>query len=796
MKRLIPCLLLLCCMTLAVQAQSYNQLDDNGNYSQRNEYGNNGNFNPNSNDTTSNNKEVPYGVRSWTVDRRFGDIIPAEMDTLHHLYQNTIYNTGLYGQYNTIGNNYTARLSRIFIDRPQTSEFFFTDAYDYTTKEPDEFLFLNTLSPYTNISYDNCGDKQSGEDHIGAKFGVNATKNLGLGFDLDYHYGMGYFANQSTAHFRSSFYGYYTGDKYQMHFLASLYHRKASENGGIVNDEYITHPEAQSDQYTEDEIPTVLSQNWNRNNSQHIFFSHRYNIGFYKRVAMTDDEIKAREFAEKSAQQNEAAKNKKNQQRLQDRKGGKNDSAQSPMGRPSDAKVMGNEPEREKIDFANDTTRIKVEAERMDSLLKARAQIEKDTIDDDDANTKKVYVPVTSLIHTVDISNHNRIYQAYATPKYTTTTSKYYADTFYNMNDENAYRGDSIYDKTNFLSVKNTVALALLEGFNKYMKAGLKAFISHEYRRYQMPDLSGDSTAYYMGKWVENDVYAGGQISKTQGNTLHFNLSAEFGLTGSVAGEVLADFNTDLNFRLFGDTVTLAANAYFYRNTPAFFQEQYHSKHIWWDQDLDSETRTHVEGIFSYQKTDTKLRVAIDEIQNYTYFGMKYALDKNLNRTGLTGGVFQESGNINVLTAQLMQNFRLGPLNWENVVTYQNSSNKEVLPLPTLNVFSNLFLKFKIARVLNVELGGCVTYFTKYEAPDYLPMLNQFAIQQNPDSRVELGGYPFVDVYANMQLKRARFFIAMSHVNAGSGTKMQFLTPHYPMNNRTFRMGVSLTFIN
>ena len=107
-----------------------------------------------------------------------------------------------------------------------------------------------------------------------------------------------------------------------------------------------------------------------------------------------------------------------------------------------------------------------------------------------------------------------------------------------------------------------------------------------------------------------------------------------------------------------------------------------------------------------------------------------------------------------------------------------------------------VFLKFKIARVLNVELGGCVTYFTKYEAPDYLPMLNQFAIQQNADSRIELGGYPFVDVYANMQLKRARFFIAMTHVNAGSGTKMQFLTPHYPMNNRTFRMGVSWTFIN
>ena len=82
----------------------------------------------------------------------------------------------------------------------------------------------------------------------------------------------------------------------------------------------------------------------------------------------------------------------------------------------------------------------------------------------------------------------------------------------------------------------------------------------------------------------------------------------------------------------------------------------------------------------------------------------------------MTASVHQEGGNINLLTAQLFQNFRLGPLNWENIITYQNSSSPDVLPLPALNIFSNLYLKFKIARVLDVELGGNVTYFTKYEA--------------------------------------------------------------------------------
>lgn len=326
------------------------------------------------------------------------------------------------------------------------------------------------------------------------------------------------------------------------------------------------------------------------------------------------------------------------------------------------------------------------------------------------------------------------------------------------------------------------------------MKAGLKAFVTYDYNRYEMPDtLNGIAS---QAKWNEHDVSIGGQISKTQGKTLHFNLMAEAWMAGASSGQLHVDFNTDLNFALFGDTVQLAAKAYFHRNNPVFFQRKYHSKHLWWDDDnMSKETRTRIEGLFSYQKTDTKLRVAIEEIQNYTYYGMNYVYHTDI-RENLTAGVYQESGNINILTAQLHQNFRLGVINWENVITYQNSSNKEVLPLPTWNFFSNLYLKFKVAKVLGVELGADVTYFTKYYAPDYCPMLTQFAVQKNENSRVELGGYPFVDVYANMVLKGVRFFVMMSHINYGSGNRMSFLAPHYPTNSDVLHLGVSWNFFN
>ena len=165
-------------------------------------------------------------------------------------------------------------------------------------------------------------------------------------------------------------------------------------------------------------------------------------------------------------------------------------------------------------------------------------------------------------------------------------------------------------------------------------------------------------------------------------------------------------------------------------------------------------------------------------------------------RTNMTAGVGQFGGNINLLTAQLRQNFRLGILNWENVLTFQNSNQPDILPVPALNVFTNLYLKFKIVKQLSVEFGADAYFFTKYYAPDFVPQINQFAVQQNAASRVKLGGYPFVDAYANMHLKQTRFFIMFSHVNAGNGDRMYFLAPHYPQNSRILRMGLSWNFFN
>lgn len=780
-KKFIFSSLLFCAATLPVAAQNdFNYNEDSQFRPQTNRKVNT--------DSLGSDKEIPKGIRVWTVDERFGDTKAAVVDTLQHMYMNSTFTEGLRGEYNTLGNMGTARLNRIFIDRRNTQgNFIFTEPYDYIVNPVSDFHFTNTYSPITNITLNSCGDKVTGEDDFKAMFAVNANKRLGAGFRFDYKYGRGYYNAQSTSHFKYTMWASYLGDRYQAHFLFSTNHEKMTENGGITNDDYIKHPEIYTESFATNEIPTVLEQNWNRLDNQHIFFTHRYNVGFSRKVKMTEEEIKAKKFAIASKKENaeeeakeEARKKAKEQGKKFDEKAYDKQQGAKFTGRPDGAKIAGDEPAKGSAakDIKTDSTRIAVNGKAAaDSLLAIQKKNAEDSL-----FYKSEYVPVTSFIHTVKFDNYRRIYEAYQTP------ADYYLNEYY---DAGRLTGDSIYDQTKHWHMKNTFAIAMLEGFNKWAKAGLKAFASYDLRHYELPTMEGG-----FEKYNEHVLSVGGQLSKQEGKTLHYNAVAEIGLTGVDAGTLAIDGNVDVNIPFLGDTLQVRGDAFFHRETPSFYYRNYHARHLWWENDLDKTIHTRIMGTLSFPKTRTKLRVAVDEIKNYTYFSQSYDITKEGLRTGVMVTPMQESGGINLLTAQLEQNFRLGILNWENQFTYQHSSKESVLPVPAFNAYTNLYIKFKVVKVLNVDLGADMRYFTSYEAPDYSPYMGQYTVQGNGENNVKIGNYPIVNVYANVHIKHTRFFVMMSHINAGQGDKNYFFAPHYPMNERVFRIGVSWNFFN
>lgn len=652
-------------------------------------------------DTTSviDASTIPIGLSCWKIDRQFGNMTEVPVDTLQHDFQNTNDTGGPTGHYTYLGNLGSPRISHVFFERKDPEQFFFLDPYDFTVVEPEDVVYTNTKSPFTNLTYYKQGGSSDGEERFKAYFAVNANKRLGFGFNIDYAYGRGKYMNQSTALFNGNLFAYYLGDKYNMHFSFINDNLKVAENGGIVDDRYVTRPLDMAEGgkvYANDEIPTNLSQVWNHNTGYHAFLTHRYNVGFYR--------------------------------------------------------------------------------ENPDA---------KDTV-----NTE-IFVPVTSFLHTVKVDINRRKYISYDEAQ----NQQYF---------QNNYLTDVQRDETKQLAVKNTIGISLREGFNKWAKAGLTAFMSHEYRRFTMTDTLARTPGQRIPTdYVENTISVGGQLIKEQGQTLHYNVMGEIALVGEDAGQFQIQGKGDLNFRLFSDTVRLEANAYIKNLNPIFYYRHFHSKHYWWDNnDLSKIMRTRIEGRLSVDRWKTQLKAGVENIKNYTYLdntSVKYtetSSGKEVTTYKNDVAVKQNSGNIQVFSAALRQDFKLGIFHLDNEITYQKSSNQDVLPLPELTLYHNLYIKFGLAKkVLQIEMGADVRYFTQYYAPDYAPAIGQFYLQ-NKETRYKLGGYPLLNGYINLHLKRTRIFIAMYNLIQGQGEKSYFLAPHYPLNPRLLKFGLSWNFFD
>jgi len=405
----------------------------------------------------------------------------------------------------------------------------------------------------------------------------------------------------------------------------------------------------------------------------------------------------------------------------------------------------------------------------------------------DSVTTKEVFVPVSKIFHSVKFQNMMRNNRAYK------ETENYHSYTY--------LPGDSTQDYTKHLYTKSLLGISMCEGFNKWALFGLNAYVGFEYNRFTLPDSTRyggffTNTTGFVGKqyFNEHNVFVGGQIIRTQGTTVHYNLDGEFVVAGQDIGQFEVNGHAEVNIPLLGDTAQVALNAYVKNVGPSFYFGNYHGKHAWWDKDVDKEFRQRIEGVIDIPHTNTKITVGVENIKNFCYFqNTGIVFNEGTEQQAISNNVssMQCSDNIQVFSANLRQYFKLGILHWENDITYQTCSHSEVLPLPTISLYTNLYLRFKIAKVLKTEFGADMKYFTEYYAPDYSPVIGMF-MNQNPLKKEKVGNYPLLSVYANFDLKRTRFYVMYHHFNQSDGR--YFWSPHYPMNPASIRFGLSWNF--
>ncbi len=351
-------------------------------------------------------------------------------------------------------------------------------------------------------------------------------------------------------------------------------------------------------------------------------------------------------------------------------------------------------------------------------------------------------------------------------------------------------------DQFNNFYVRNTLSLSMNEGFSKWAVAGLRLFAGIEYRNYTMPDTATtDKWEEIRHRENEYDFTIGGSIQHETGR--HFNLgaTAQTVLFGTHFGDFDIQGDVRFNFNLLRQDAGVTIRADISDRTPSYFIKHFHSEHYWWDKEFKKELSTEFEGELHIDKSHTRLTAGFTNIKNYTYMSDN-GLPEPAN--GIINDISprQSDSDVQVLSASLYQDIVLGVLHWDNRVTWQFSSNQDVLPLPTLDAFSNLYIKFRYARRMDIEFGGEAFWFTKYYAPGYSPVIGEF-YTQDINNRIEVGNYPSIDVYLNFVLRSVRFYVMVTHVNSGMKSDTgPFLAPHYPMNPRMFKFGLSWTLFD
>lgn len=375
-------------------------------------------------------------------------------------------------------------------------------------------------------------------------------------------------------------------------------------------------------------------------------------------------------------------------------------------------------------------------------------------------------VPVASIIYTTHYNDQKRDFLADSPIK---------VDSIFPVN-----LSGRINNLFSYWSFKNTFALALNEGFRDWVKFGLKVFIEQDIRKYSLP-LS-DYTMFNE-RAGQSETRIGGVLSKRKGTLLNYDLSGDVAITGYNLGEfnLIGDISTGIPIG--GKVASLKARGYIKNMKPTFFENRYSSITYLWNHDFKDTRKVYIGGELSIPHTGTLLTGGVENVQN-----LVYATQLPTRLIELQ----QSSENIQVVAFSADQKLKAGILHWNNQVVFQTSSNERVLPLPKLTAYSNIYIEALLAKVLKVQLGFDARFFTEYYAPSYDPMTAQFYNQQ----RTKIGNYPITTAYANLHLKRTRFFLMMYNVTGGMGNSEYFSLPHYPVNPMMFKFGLSWDFDN
>ena len=257
-----------------------------------------------------------------------------------------------------------------------------------------------------------------------------------------------------------------------------------------------------------------------------------------------------------------------------------------------------------------------------------------------------------------------------------------------------------------------------------------------------------------------------------------WDASGKLNLTGYYAGDLSLQGNIKLSFYPIRDGIHLTGHIESAIKTPHPFQKSIYFNHHIWDKDLSKYSENRITGLLTIPRLNLSAFVGYALLTNMLYY------DENAE-------IMQCEDPVQVLSAYVTENIKLGPFHMDNRVLYQVSSKPEALPLPKLTLNLRYYFQFPIVKnVMNMQIGANGLMYTKYYLPAYEPDLGVF-YNQNVQ---EWGRNPYVDAFVNIQWKRASVYVKYCNVLHSVTRGDYFSAFNYIRPTRCLKFGIYWPF--
>ncbi len=211
------------------------------------------------------------------------------------------------------------------------------------------------------------------------------------------------------------------------------------------------------------------------------------------------------------------------------------------------------------------------------------------------------------------------------------------------------------------------------------------------------------------------------------------------------------------------------------------FFDRYIGNHNIWENNFKAIKTIQVQGKYVNQRLRNETGMGFSNIFNYVYFDTA-AMPRQTNKTLI------------VLTAWVKENFKLGNFYFDQTIYFQKSTQEDILSLPIISVYShNYYQNFLFKKALLLQFGIDVFYHTKFYSDNYMPSIMQFYNQR----KHKTGNYPKIDIFLDLNIKRAHIFVKYEHLNYPLKKHGDFFSAaDYPINPGMLKFGIQWDFFN